>query len=100
MRRSSTCILSKGAYDAYASAVGGTEDETTGLLTISPESFSSLQPLNFNIGGNTYGLTPNAQIWPRALNSAIGGSPNAIYLVVSYVSSSTPQIRLANLDHF
>lgn len=26
-------------------------------------------------------MTRDAQIWPRALNSAVGGTPDAIYLV-------------------
>ncbi|KZT18690.1 hypothetical protein NEOLEDRAFT_1143040 [Neolentinus lepideus HHB14362 ss-1] len=29
-----------------------------------------------------YGLVPNAQIWPRALNSAINGTTDSIYLIV------------------
>jgi hypothetical protein len=35
----------------------------------------------------TYELTANAQIWPRALNSVIGGSSNAIYLVTADLGS-------------
>ena len=31
----------------------------------------------------TFELTANAQIWPRSLNTAIGGSSSAIYGVVS-----------------
>jgi len=34
-------------------------------------------------GQVTYELTPNAQIWPRALNSVIRGSPDNVYLIVS-----------------
>lgn len=30
----------------------------------------------------TFSLTPNAQAWPRALNTFLGGNPNDIYLVV------------------
>jgi cathepsin E len=41
-----------------------------------------------NAGGVTYALTPNAQIWPRSLNTAIGGSANNIYLVV--IDSGSP----------
>ncbi|KAG2050584.1 hypothetical protein BDR06DRAFT_891401, partial [Suillus hirtellus] len=37
-----------------------------------------------------YALTPNAQIWPRSLNSYVGGSSNAIYLMVSDIG--TPSI--------
>ena len=40
---------------------------------------------------NTYGLTANAQIWPRSLNSAIGGTSDDIYLVVSDIGSNSGQ---------
>jgi cathepsin E len=30
----------------------------------------------------TFGLTPNAQIWPRAFNTLIGGVSSKIYLIV------------------
>ena len=30
----------------------------------------------------TFGLTPNGQIWPRSLNSVIGGVAGSIYLIV------------------
>jgi len=36
----------------------------------------------------TYELTPNAQIWPRALNSTLGGNEGQIYLIVSDLGSS------------
>jgi hypothetical protein len=35
----------------------------------------------------TYELTPNAQIWPRALNSMLGGTAGKIYLVVADMGS-------------
>lgn len=76
------------AFQAYEQATGGVEDETTGLLKISAAQFASLQSLFFNIGGQQYELTANAQIWPRSLNSAIGGDAGSIYLVVSDVSPS------------
>ena len=64
-------------------------DETTGLLTITSSQFDALQPLNFNIGGQTYTLSANAQIWPRSLNSQIGGSEGSIYLIVNDVSPAS-----------
>jgi hypothetical protein len=36
---------------------------------------------------NTYALTPNGQIWPRALNTYIGGSSSYIYLIVSSIGA-------------
>ncbi|KAH9913360.1 family A1 protease [Fomitopsis serialis] len=82
-------LIASDAFDAYKTATGGTADESTGLLRISSSQFSSLQTLNFNIGGTTYGLTANAQIWPRALNSAIGGTADDIYLVVNDIGSAS-----------
>jgi cathepsin E len=34
-------------------------------------------------------LTPNAQIWPRALNEDIGGTSDNIYLVVNDLGSNS-----------
>ncbi|KZT31528.1 family A1 protease, partial [Sistotremastrum suecicum HHB10207 ss-3] len=73
-------LLATDAYDQYVSATGATLDQTTGLLTV--PSDSSLVNLDFLIGGKNFSLTPNAQIWPRALNTDIGGTADAIYLIV------------------
>ncbi|KAK0208931.1 hypothetical protein DFS33DRAFT_1254224, partial [Desarmillaria ectypa] len=52
--------------------------------------YSNLSSLFFKINGASlapffwyvsYELTPNAQIWPRSLNTAIGGSSSAVYLM-------------------
>ncbi|KAG1834407.1 aspartic proteinase [Suillus variegatus] len=75
--------IASDAYAKYKSATGGTLDTATGLLLLSSSKYKALKNLNFHIGSETYALTPNAQIWPRSLNSYIGGSNNAIYLVVS-----------------
>jgi hypothetical protein len=60
---------------------------TTGLLTLTASQFEILQSLFFDIGGVQYELTPNAQIWPRGLNTSIGGTEGNIYLVVSDLGS-------------
>ncbi|KAG2069578.1 acid protease [Suillus decipiens] len=78
-------LIASDAFDKYQSATGGTLDSTTGLLMITSEQYDNLQTLNFNIGGTSYGLTANGQIWPRSLNSDIGGSSNSIYLIVSNI---------------
>ena len=75
------------AFRKYESATGGTLDITTGLLTITSSQYSRLKTLSFKIGGTSYDLSPNAQIWPRSLNTAIGGSANSIYLVVGDIGS-------------
>ena len=75
------------AFNTYQSKTGGTLDSATGLLSITSTQYSNLQSLTFNIGVNSYELTPNAQIWLRSLNTAIGGTSGAIYLVVSDIGT-------------
>ncbi|KAG2117960.1 aspartic peptidase domain-containing protein [Suillus discolor] len=79
--------IASDAYAKYKSATGGTLDAATGLLLISSSQYKALKNLNFHIGTETYALTPNAQIWPRSLNSYVGGSSNAIYLMVSDIGT-------------
>ncbi|CAK5280325.1 unnamed protein product, partial [Mycena citricolor] len=74
--------LPTGAYNKYQRATGAVADSATGLLRVTSAQYSSLKNLNFLIGGTTHSLTPNGQIWPRSLNSAIGGTSGRIYLVV------------------
>ncbi|KAI5834837.1 acid protease [Schizophyllum commune Tattone D] len=81
--------LATDAYDAYVSSTGATLDSTTGLLSISASQFDALESLFFDINGVTYELIPDAQLWPTALNEAIGGSADSLYLVVSDLGSSS-----------
>ncbi|KAG1809533.1 aspartic peptidase domain-containing protein, partial [Suillus variegatus] len=66
--------IASNAFGKYQSAMGGTLNEATDLLKISSDQYDQLSSLYFTIGGVTYELTPNAQIWPRSLNSAIGST--------------------------
>ena len=43
------------------------------------------------IGGTTYELTANAQIWPRSQNSQLGGDEGKIYLIVADMGSPSGQ---------
>ncbi|KAG1851993.1 acid protease [Suillus tomentosus] len=81
-------LLATEAYQAYQKATGAVEDSTTGLLTITSAQYAKLQSLYFNIGGVTYEFTPNAQIWPRGLNSTLGGNEGQIYLIASDLGSN------------
>ncbi|PIL30059.1 transporter [Ganoderma sinense ZZ0214-1] len=76
-------LIPSDAFAEYQQATGGTVDSVTGLLKITKEQYACLESLFFHIGENTYEFTPNAQIWPRALNSGIGGDADSIYLVVA-----------------
>ncbi|KAG6327123.1 hypothetical protein ID866_11966, partial [Astraeus odoratus] len=80
-------LLATDAFQAYQRATGATLDQDTGLLTLTQQQYDKLQSLYFNIGGTTFEFTPNAQIWPRALNSILGGDPNKIYLITSDLGS-------------
>ncbi|KAL5512770.1 hypothetical protein ACEPAG_3036 [Sanghuangporus baumii] len=75
--------LATDAFQAYQRATRATLDQTTGLLRLSAREYSNLQSLFFQIGGTTFEMTPNAQIWPRSLNSELGGDNDSIYLVAA-----------------
>lgn len=79
-------LIATDAFDEYQKATGGVPDKATGLLIITSDQYSKLQPLNFQIAGTTFTLPPNGQIWPRSLNTAVGGTATGIYLIVSDVS--------------
>ncbi|KAG9312016.1 acid protease [Chiua virens] len=80
-------LIASDAFRNYQSATGAILDSTIGLLKISASQYSALEPLSFNIGDQTFALSANAQIWPRSLNSAIGGTSSSIYLVVGDIGS-------------
>lgn len=85
-------LIATDAFDTYKTATGATLDETTGLLKITSDQYSRLKPLVFTIGGTAFTLTPNAQIWPRSMNSVIGdtsGNSDNIYLIVADIGSET-----------
>lgn len=82
-------------------------DNGVGLFAITGDQYGNLQDLVFNIGGVSsswclafrieptwaviqvdFALTPNAQIWPRSLNSDIGGTADGIYLIVGDAGES------------
>lgn len=61
-------LLASDAFSKYESATGGSLDSTTGLLKITSDQYSALSDLDFSIGGTTFTLSANGQIWPRSLN--------------------------------
>ncbi|KAG2364418.1 family A1 protease [Suillus spraguei] len=75
-------LIVSDAFDSYKAATGAELDPETGLLTVTLEQYDALRPLDFHIGGETFSLSPNAQIWPRSLNYLVNGVDGAIYLVV------------------
>jgi hypothetical protein len=82
-------MMATDAFTAYTKATGGVMDSATGLLTITEAQYNALESLVFTIGGTPFELTANAQIWPRALNSTLGGDANKIYLVAADLGSNS-----------
>jgi cathepsin E len=82
-------LISTDAFAAYATLTGGVIDEVTGLLILTRAQFAKLPSLFFTIGQKAFELTPNAQIWPRALNTFIGGERDTIYLIVNSIGTPT-----------
>ncbi|KAG6893746.1 hypothetical protein C0992_008773, partial [Termitomyces sp. T32_za158] len=81
--------IATDAYNRYCSATGAVLDGTTGLLRITSSQFSNLESLFFTINGATFEFTANAQLWPRSLNTALGGSASSIYLIVADNGANT-----------
>ncbi|KAF7433762.1 hypothetical protein PC9H_005727 [Pleurotus ostreatus] len=75
-------LLSTDAFNRYVEATGATKDEATGLLSIPASSYGQLHSLNFKIGGFTFEMTPDSQVWPQSLNECIGGRNDAMYLII------------------
>jgi hypothetical protein len=82
-------LIATDAFNAYQQATGGVPDQSTGLLTITQDQYDNLQSLFFQIGDTTYELTKNAQIWPRALNSVLGGNDSSIYLITADLGNNS-----------
>jgi len=80
-------LIATDAFEAYQKATGGVLDNNTGLLNITQQQYDDLQSLFFKIGDCTYELTKNAQIWPRAMNSMLGGNDTNIFLITADLGS-------------
>ena len=81
-------IYSTDAFSAYQQATGAVIDSANGLLKLTPDQYNNLQSLFFDIGGSTFELTPNAQIWPvRSIRVSAYEKPHALMLI--FIDSST-----------
>ncbi|KIP03305.1 hypothetical protein PHLGIDRAFT_245515 [Phlebiopsis gigantea 11061_1 CR5-6] len=78
----SLILLASDHFKAYAEATGATQDSNTKMLSLPKDQFRNIKPLNFHIGDKTWTLNANAQIWPRSLNTALGGDDDHVYFVV------------------
>ncbi|KAI1786243.1 family A1 protease [Ganoderma leucocontextum] len=84
-------LIATDAFNTYQTLTGAELDNATGLLRLTPAQFGNLRSLLFTIGGTPFEFTPNAQAWPRALNTALGGSPDYVYLIVADLGSHSGQ---------
>ncbi|OJT11874.1 Polyporopepsin [Trametes pubescens] len=82
-------LIATDALTRYQRATGAVFDNATGLLRITPAQFAKLQSLFFTINGVNFEFTANAQIFPRALNTAIGGNANSVYLIVGDIGTNS-----------
>ncbi|KAI0634025.1 acid protease [Trametes polyzona] len=80
-------LIATDALQRYQRATGAVLDRNTGLLRITQAQFQKLQSLFFTINGVNFEFTANAQIFPRSLNTAIGGNANSIYLIVGDIGT-------------
>ncbi|KAG9116361.1 hypothetical protein FRC07_007461 [Ceratobasidium sp. 392] len=72
------------AFKTYTESLPGSKiDEATHLLEIPKESVGRMKSLFFSINGVSYEFTPNAQLWPRSLNTQLGGKADSYYSVVN-----------------
>ncbi|KII85590.1 hypothetical protein PLICRDRAFT_116125 [Plicaturopsis crispa FD-325 SS-3] len=82
-------LIPSDTFAKYKKAIGATVDSATGLLSITPAQYSKLSNFNFVINGVTHTMTPNAQLWPRSLNTALGGSASSILLIIADIGHNS-----------
>jgi saccharopepsin len=51
------------AFEDYQTATGAALDYDTGMLRITPDQYDALVDLDIVIGGKSFTLTPNAQLY-------------------------------------
>ncbi|KAH9885230.1 aspartic proteinase from Irpex Lacteus [Cubamyces lactineus] len=83
-------LIPSDAFAIYQNATGAVMDNSTNMLSILVDEYDKLQSLFFTIGETVFEFPPNAQIWPRALNTAIGGTTDKLYLIIGDGGVFTP----------
>lgn len=78
-------LIPSNTFQQYLQLTGGVVDQITGLVKLTSAQAASLSSVFITIGNIAYEFTANAQLWPRILNTAIGGVPNATYSVIGDV---------------
>ncbi|KAL4244017.1 peptidase A1 family protein [Abortiporus biennis] len=84
-------LLASDIFEQYQNHTGAVFDSKVGLLRLTKIQYKNLHSLYFHIHGIDFELTPNAQIWPRSLNSVIDGDPDSIYSIIGNLGSNSGQ---------
>ncbi|KAI0816817.1 aspartic peptidase A1 [Trametes gibbosa] len=100
---STSILIASDTFQRYMHVTGAMLNYTTGLLRITPAELARLQILFFHINGvstrrlrvctqrpdlpNTSPQSYPMRLLIRALNAAVGGDPNIIYLVVGDIGT-------------
>ncbi|KAF7320930.1 Peptidase A1 domain-containing protein [Mycena chlorophos] len=91
-------MLPDAAFNEYMKQTGAVMDDATGLPTVTDAQLAQMQSLLFKIGDQEYELIPNAQLWPRAQNTTLGGDANKNYLAFSSMGTmgNEPGLQFIN----
>jgi len=83
-------LIATESFNKYKQFTGAVPDTATTLLKITAAQYAKLKSIFVYVKGVPFELTPNAQIWPRNLNTLIGGTTGQddIYLMVSDVGTN------------
>jgi len=83
-------LIATESFNKYKQFTGAVPDPATTLLKITAAQYAKLKSIFVYVKGVPFELTPNAQIWPRNLNTLIGGTTGRddIYLIVSDVGAN------------
>jgi len=82
-----------GSTSVILDTTAGALDTGTSLIYIATDAYNryvdAIGAVIDQVGGNTYELIANAQIWPRTHNNVIGGKGDSIYLVVQDIEQAS-----------
>lgn len=81
---SRTIQLAKRTYQAYVNLTGAAL-APNGYLQITDAQYNNLKNLYLTVNNRSLTISRDAQIYPRKLNAAIGGTPTGTYLAIKPV---------------
>ena len=94
---SSVVHLTPESFSAYRSATHADFDWYSKLLSLPPDAKKNLKSLFFEIGGRSFEIPPEEQVWPQKLNDVAGGPAEDSYLAfIEMLSDNGVGISLIN----